>query len=74
MGSWGSTTTVYNDFMLPVEMRAAPTASLSNQTYSSGSGGAINSALKDHIRISFIVTVGGGYGYTVFDLTTSAEL
>ena len=56
-------------------MRAAPTWNYSNIVYSSAGTLATNSATSALVRVQLIITAGGGYGYSTFDMeTTGAEL
>jgi hypothetical protein len=61
------------DFSLPVTMRAPPTTTLANVTYSNASAAALNSSQQSHIRLTAVVTT-TGTGWTQFDLQLSADL
>lgn len=64
---------IHNDFILPVEMRAAPTVGLTNTAASNMGSTSVNMALAAHIRLS-ATCVGTGYGYSISTMTLNAEL
>ena len=64
---------VYNSFLLPVAMRAAPTVSYFSTAYTNASGIATNSVSIDALRASIIITA-VGYGYAATGFTLDAEI
>jgi len=70
-----SSVTIYNDFTLPVPMRATPTAGIiGTVTYVNGSSYAINSVTPNKCRLSVLSTsTGYFYGFGAA-LTFAAEL
>ena len=70
----GTSGTIYNDFMLPVTLRATPTAAITTPVYLNASSLAINSASTSRVRFSLVVSstgYGAAYGQTT---TFNAEL
>jgi hypothetical protein len=64
---------VYNSFLLPVWMRAAPTVNYFSTAYTNASGIATNSVTTDALRASIIITA-VGYGYAATGFTLDAEI
>ncbi len=65
--------TVYNDFILPEQMRVAPTAVISGVSYSNASGLSVNTSYPDHVRTQLVITA-AGYGFGSGTIDLSAEL
>lgn len=63
----------FTDFMLPVPMRASPTAVYSNISYLNGTGLSTNTANPSHLRTSFSCTA-GSTAYAIADIALTAEL
>jgi hypothetical protein len=64
---------MYNDFILPVCMRAAPTAAFANVSYGNASGVTAFIPAPSHLRVS-ANSPAAGPNYVLFDLTLSADL
>jgi hypothetical protein len=63
----------YNTFVLPVLMRANPTATLSGFSYSNGSALGVNSI--NNVQLMTVLTITAtGQGYCVFNATFSADI
>jgi len=70
----GTSGTIYNDFMLPVTLRATPTAAITTPIYLNANSLAINSASVNRVRYSLVISstgYGAAYGQTT---TFSSEL
>jgi hypothetical protein len=66
--------TISSSFLLPVQMRVAPTANLGAPVYSNASSLSTNSISVDQVRLQFNMTATGSGWAIAVPLTLSAEL
>jgi hypothetical protein len=73
-GNTATGTNFYTSFVYPVTMRAAPTVTFANITYSNTSALAVNGTTTvGQVRLMTTITA-AGFGFTSSDLRMDAEL
>ena len=65
---------ILSDFLLPVQMRATPTATITSAIYSNASAFTANSLAQQHVRLQSLITAGPAIGYGQANVALIADL